>query len=168
MWLRNCYNTYFILYESGELTDRKLYKAGGLFFDDLNTVYIEYIYLSISRLTDPDRSSGRENLSVLNLNKQLIAVELMTEDIQKFSEPLQDFGNSISGVRNRLIAHNDRETHLKDLKLGETSRDAVVEFFDYLQLYCDEVGRATGVGPLDFRTQPGPGDVIDFIRSLPR
>jgi hypothetical protein len=35
-----------------------------------------------------------------------------------------------------------------------------------MQTYCDEVGRAVGEGPLDFRWSAGTGDAIDLLRVL--
>ena len=42
------------------------------------------------------------------------------------------------------------------------------EFFENLQSYFDVAGVAVGVGPLDFRSSPGPGDVLDLIHTLKR
>lgn len=42
------------------------------------------------------------------------------------------------------------------------------KFFENLQRYFDVAGNAVGVGPLDFRCSPGPGDVLDLIRTLKR
>ena len=55
-----------------------------------------------------------------------------------------------------------------DIALGAHGEEVIVEFFENLQAYFDAVGDAVGVGPLDFRNAPGPGDVIDLVRTLER
>ena len=48
------------------------------------------------------------------------------------------------------------------------TKEEAEAFFENLQNYNDAVGLSVGVGPLDFRTMAGEGDVLDLIRVLER
>ena len=72
----------------------------------------------------------------------------------------------VKDARNRLVSHADLESVIRGLPIGAHAQERVDAFFEDLQEYCDEVGREIGVGPLDFRTQAGKGDVVDLVRVL--
>lgn len=168
IWLRNCYNTYKSLFECGERTEKILREAAELFFDDLNCILIEYIFLQICKITDPAETSGRANLTVKYLNNALEDVHLFSEEIRECSEGVLRYREYIVGARNRLVSHLDLQAVLRREPIGEHAPHEVTAFFDNLQKYCDAVGRAVGSGPLDFRCAPGKGDVEDLINVLQR
>jgi hypothetical protein len=166
IWLRCCYNTYSVLYESGGETKEVLEASAKAFFADLNLLLIEYCLLQVCKITDPTDSQGRANLTVENLNDALRDAELMTDEISNFSNGLLRYRDLVKKVRNRLISHLDKETILAGVPLGEHNQEEVTAFFESLFGYVDAVGIAVGVGPLDFRTTAGPGDVLDLIQTL--
>jgi len=65
--LQSIHNTFTALFDAGDETSALLAKTAPTFFHDLNSVLIEYWILLVSRLTDPARSTGRENLTAQNL-----------------------------------------------------------------------------------------------------
>lgn len=168
VWLRTCYSTYEALYDSGNETLELLDKSAPLFFHDLNEILIEYCLLQISKLTDPAESQGRENLTVANINKQLQSQGLLSQEILNASAALDRYRKLIRDSRNRVISHNDKHTALANLPIGAHSESDVIAFFDNLYAYVDAVGNAVGIGPLDFRTNAGPGDAHDLLRLLRR
>ena len=50
--------------------------------------------------------------------------------------------------------------------IGAHAASEVSTFFNHLYTYVDEVGRGCGIGPLDFKTTSGPGDVLDLLRVM--
>ena len=168
VWLQTCYNTYRALYESGADTQGLLTRSASRFFHDLNTILIEYVLLQISKITDPPESQGRENLTVSNINRQLQAAGLLTQEITDASTAIMRYRELIKESRNRVISHQDKETILINLPVGAHSESDVANFFKNLYAYVDAVGNAVGVGPLDFKTTAGSGDVLDLLRLLRR
>ncbi len=166
IWLRCCYNTYSALYESGERTKEVLQASAPIFFRDLNEILIEYVLLQICKIMDPAEIAGRKNLTFEHVNTALQDNHLMTDEIARFSCGLSRYRKLVKDGRNRLIAHLDKESVLNGLPIGEHPEEEVTAFFESLQGYVDAVGNAVGVGPLDFRTTAGAGDVVDLIRTL--
>jgi hypothetical protein len=168
IWLRNCYNTYAALFESGKDTSQLLHQTAAHFFYDLNRILIEYIVLQACKITDPARFRGRDNLTVETLNNALEDAQLLTEEIREHSQGVVRYREFLTEARNRLISHLDTEAVLDGGTLGEHDKEEVSSFFDSLQAYCDAVGNVVEVGPLDFRCSPGKGDVLDLISALRR
>lgn len=168
VWLQTCFNTFAALYESGETTDQVLSRSAPLFFHDLNLILIEYCLLQVCRLTDPPSRLGRENLTVKHINDLLKAQNKLTSEISAASDGLAHYRSLIQDSRNWLISHADKRAVLAELPIGAHSKGEVEAFFANLYRYVDAVGHVADVGPLDFRTTAGAGDVIDLLRKLKR
>jgi len=166
IWLQTCFDTYTALYESGEDTENLMLATAPHFFHDLNLILIEYCFLQICKLTDPARSLKRDNLTVKHISELLEKEKKLTRKISQASDGIASYRDLIVDSRNKIISHADKDVMLKDGTLGEHQRDDVTQFFKCLYSYVDEVGNALGVGPLDFRSTYGSGDVFDLIRYL--
>ena len=166
VWLRCCYNTYAALYESGSEVREVLSASANIFFGDLNRILIEYCWLQMCKITDSATSSGRKNLTVEHINSLLESSSLMTDEISCHSEGLQQYRNLIEKGRHRLVAHLDKESVINGVPIGEHDQKDITAFFENLQGYVDAVGITVGVGPLDFRSPAGSGDVTDLINRL--
>ena len=166
IWLRCCYNTYLALYESGDCIKEVLQASAPVFFHELNKILIEYVLLQICKITDPAERGGHKNLTFEGVNTALEENGLMSKEIADFSSGLSRYRDLVKDSRNKLISHLDRESVLKGLPIGEHPEEEVTAFFESLQGYVDAVGNAVGVGPLDFQTTAGAGDVVDLIRTL--
>jgi hypothetical protein len=156
------------LYESDDRTTAILTKSAGIFFSDLNIILIEYCFLMICRITDPEESLSRKNLTISYINSELAHVSLLTPEISKISENILHYRETIKGARNKLISHLDVESITGNSCLGGHEEEKVKVFFENLNGYVDLVGNALDIGPLDFSALPGPGDVIDLIKTLNR
>ena len=88
--------------------------------------------------------------------------------VKTLDESIRDYGKRLQPVRNKIVGHSDLETYVTDPVLGAHPKEKLDEFFENLQSYFDVAGVAVGVGPLDFRSSPGPGDVLDLIHTLRR
>jgi hypothetical protein len=137
-----------------------------IFFGDLNRILQEYCYLQVCKITDPAKTMGRANLTVEAVNNALGAAGLMTPEIKQYATAMMRYRSFIKEPRNRLISHLDAKTVLKGAEIGGHDAHEVTIFFEAMQNYCDEVGRAVGEGPLDFRWSAGAGDTLDLLRVL--
>lgn len=168
IWLRQTVNTFNCLFDSGPETERLLRESAALFFGDLNTMMQEYAILLVCRLTGPAETFGKPNLSTQRFTGLMRQSGCLTPEVERLDACLTAYGERLKPARNKIIAHSDLEVHVDDIALDAHGEEAMVEFFDNLQAYFDAVGNAVGVGPLDFRYAPGPGDVIGLVRTLER
>lgn len=90
----------------------------------------------------------------------------MFDDISNISKSLLEYGQKLLPARHKRIAHFDRKHHISKTVLGETTEDELENFLINIQHYCDAVGRAIGLGPLDFTSSSCIGDVNDLLRIL--
>lgn len=72
----------------------------------------------------------------------------------------------IRPARDKRLAHFDRDHQVNGSVLGETKESELEQFLVNLQRYCDEVGIAIGIGPLDFGSGSCEGDVLDLLKYL--
>lgn len=166
MWLQNCFNTFNALYNSGQETQNLLKNTAILFFDDLHQIQQEYFFLLVRRITDPASSRKRENITINNINKKLEAANLMNKSIKKTSEQILTYRKLTENISNRISAHNDKKTILARKIVGAHTREALDNFMNNIRTYTDEVSKILNIDALDYRAQPGKGDVIDFITAL--
>lgn len=166
IWITNCYNLYRTLYEGGEATDAVLIRVAPAFFHDLNRIIVEHILLQICKITDPAESGSRQNLTVANLNKDLNALGLLTQDLIDRAGEFEGYRALIKLARNRLISHLDWQAVQDGNPLGEHEAAEVRRFFASLFRYTDLVGETCGAGPLDYSVSACPGDAIDLLRAL--
>ena len=166
--LRQTFNTFEDLFNSGPDTERALEEAAGSFFFELNTIMQEYVILLVCRLTGPARSAGKDNLSTQRFTRLMHDKGCLTPDIKAFDARLREYGEVLKPARDKLIAHSDVATHASATILGQHEKERAGQFLEDLQAYFDAAGIAVGVGPLDFRHTSGPADVIDLVKRLKR
>lgn len=141
----------------------------GLFFRDINSMIIEYIPLQVCKITDPPKTGGKDNLTVKYINQQLKLAgiaEKVLEEIAFYSTAMHSYREKILQGRKKVVSHSDKEVALSGEPVGAHEAEDVVLFFQNLFAYTDAVGNAIGVGPLDYNTIPGEGDVIGLIRNI--
>ena len=168
IWLRQAVNTFNYLFDSDPETEQILKESAGLFFADLNTMMHEYTILLICRLTGPAQSFGKANLSIQRFTALMKDAGCLTSEIECLDASLREYGYLLKPARDKVIAHSDLEVDFNSTTLSGHDEQEMVEFLENLQEYFDHVGNAIGVGPLDIRQMPGPGDVIDLVAKLKR
>ena len=174
--LRQTFNTFNCLFASSPEVDDILIKSAVLFFYDLNQILIEYIILLICRITDPPKTHHRANLTIPRMTRLVcesddldLNIEAETKSkIEELNGLIVGYRRLLDPARNRIVAHNDREAYVSQKTLGDHTEAEMMQFFDNLQEYFDEIGNAIGVGPLDFQNSAGRGDVQDLIMILRR
>lgn len=166
IWVRTVFDTATALYSSGPDTESLLRRTAPQFFGDLNSILVEYWVLVVCRITDPEKTGGRANLTVRNLVSELEALGLLTQAIQDEATGLQVYRDIINGSRNRVVSHADKETFLQPALLGAHGAVDIEAFLQHLQDFNDLVGETLGEGPLDFEGTSGPGDAYDLLKAL--
>ncbi len=168
MIIRRDFNTYNALFFSG--ADDLLIKTASTFFNDIAEIMLGNWLLQICKLMDPAETKRNgtvlENISIKLINLQLENEGLLCQEISSISDALLTYGEKIVPARHKRFAHFDRDHQIRRVVLGSTTEKELENFLENIQKYCDAVGRAIGIGPLDFTSSRCPGDVEDLLRIL--
>jgi transcriptional regulator with XRE-family HTH domain len=158
--LRSIWRHYQIIFEGTDLKRELLQSIAHTFFGDLNQLLIEHLILQICKITDPEESMGRKNLTVRFLlnNSDFSAAPDDLDKLKRLSDRMHNFRAKIAPARNRLIGHLDRESVLLGEPLGGADTSDWNQFWldlqDFLQIvhkrYVDPQGHfyLNGVGAL--------------------
>jgi hypothetical protein len=167
VWLKGIHHIYIELFERDDAQNLMTATASMLFWD-LNKVIIDYLLIGIARITDPPRTSGRENFTIANLLETIDWPPEVRAELVVLNQKLAAFRDRIAPARNKLIAHLDKASFLGDFGLGEFPEGQDREVMQALEEMCNVMRKAThgeifgsiGVG--------GPGDVLDLKKFLLR
>ena len=166
--IRRDFNTYNALFFSG--SDDLLIKTASTFFNDIAEILQRDWILQVCKLMDPAETKRKgnvlENISVDLINSQLKNKGIMNPEISSLSDAILSYGEKIIPARHKRLAHFDRDHQISGIVLGDTTEWELEEFIENIQNYCDAVGRAIGIGPLDFSSSSCPGDVDDLLKVL--
>ena len=163
--IRRNYNTYTNLFFQGN--DELLLKVAWRFFNDIAEIMCRDWILQVCKLMDPaEYKFKNQNISITLIDTQLRIHNLQSPEMVTVSDELCKYGSKLIPARNKRIAHFDREQHLIGLILGETTEEELLSFIKNIQHYCDLVGNAIGIGPLDFSGSGSSGDELDLITVL--
>ncbi|MBC8199954.1 MAG: hypothetical protein ISS67_01945 [Desulfobacterales bacterium] len=166
--IRRDYNTYNDLFFSG--VDKVLNKTAPVFFNDIAEIMHRDWMLQVCKLMDPSETKRKgkilENISIGLINSRLENEGLISDEISSTADALLKYGKKIVPARHKRLAHLDRDHQLSKAVLGATTEEELQNFLENIQKYCDTVGRAIGLGPLDFTSSSYAGDVHDLLRVL--
>jgi hypothetical protein len=133
--LRSFWRHYQIVFEGTDLQRELLQSIAPTFFGDLNQLLIEHLILQICKITDPEESLGRKNLTVKFLlnNSDFSATPGQLDKLKRLSDSMHNFRAKIVPARNRLIGHLDRESVLLGQSLGGAENSEWNQFWLDLQ-----------------------------------
>ena len=168
--LRRDYNTYIELFN--ESSREILSKTAPTFFTDIANILQRDWILQACKLSDPPESKRKDgihyNITVQLLNRALKRIDLLSSEISTTGGSIVEYGEKLKPARDKFIAHFDYAHQVQGAPLGETSEQELLKFIEDIQQYCDLVGLALGVGPLDFSGSGCSGDVLDLLKQLKR
>lgn len=136
------------------------------FFSDPFSILTDRIVLNISKITDPVKSCGRDNLSIRTLHSQCSQhLGYPRDEGDKLVERLETFRSSVEGWRNKSV-HFDlsvatRRTEIQDRLVPSI----VVEFYSILQEYLNLVYHSLFNQPFPIQTVSQFG-AADMVRAL--
>ena len=142
--LKALYNQYIFLYES----DRKsrsdlLNKTARDFFNNLQDILIERIFLDICKITDPATSGKNSNLnSNLTIKYILKEIEQDTKKnlgLDELSNEIHKFREHVVEARNKIIAHSDFETIKSNKTLGTFTKSENDKFWENLLKFVNKI-----------------------------
>ena len=167
VWTKIVYNEYRILYETSQKRLDLLSTIANHFFHDLQNILIEYILLSICKLTDPAHSRGHDNLTVkyvLELVDPETKKQLGLDDL---SNRIHGFRKYVQDARHKLIAHLDREATLSQGSLGAFPQGAIEQFWSDLQEFIDRIHNryCGGVFPIDAVNMYNAQDLVETLKK---
>lgn len=133
--LRSFWTHYQILFEGSDLKRELLQNTAHKFFSDLNHMLIEHMILQICKLTDPETTNGKRNLTISFLinNADFAAAPREMEKLKKIAARIDKFSERIRPARNKLISHLDLDAALGRKSLGGASIAAWRKFWLDLQ-----------------------------------
>jgi AbiU2 len=168
--LRAFWVHYQTIFEGTDLKRELLQGTAHKFFHDLNLMLIEHLILQICKLTDPEITMGKRNLSIQYLIKysDFSASPRDLAKLTKIAARIDKFRQRVLPARNKLISHLDLDTALGRRALGGASIAAWQKFWLDLQdfvtiIYRRYVDRRTpfylnGVGMIS--------DADQLVRAL--
>src|SRR5271166_2915909 len=126
---------YQTLFEGSDLKRELLQSAAHNFFHDLNLMLIEHLILQICKLTDPEITMGKRNLTVqfLTKNADFSASPEEFGKLTKIAVRMDIFRKRILSARNKFISHLDLDAALGRRSLGGASIAAWRKFWLDLQ-----------------------------------
>ncbi len=165
-WLVKVRDIFAQLFED-EQSQVLMEKTSRSFFVDLGRIMHCYLLLECAKITDPARTSGKENFTIDNLIESIEWPPDVREELTSWRDKIiKPFRNRILGARNEVLAHTDKETFSADRTLGEFPEGEDEVFLETLQRVCD-VTHKTCFGEVFGQICLGtPGDVIDFRGAL--
>jgi len=165
--LKILYNEYIYLYESNEQRLKLLGEVANNFFYDLQGILIEYLILSICKLTDPPHSRQGDNLTVKYLLKNIEPDVIQKLGLNTLSDKIHNFRDYIDRARNKIIAHLDKDTALNQKTLGAFPEYETGKFWDALQEFVNKVHDhyLNGILPLDAFNPSGANDLVEALKK---
>ena len=133
--LRAFWTHYQVLFEGSELQRELLHNTADKFFRDLNRLLIEHLILQICKLTDPETTTGKRNLTIAFLinNADFATNPRDVVKLKRIAARIEKFRKRILPARNQLISHLDLEAALGRKSLGGASVKSWLEFWLDLQ-----------------------------------
>ena len=128
-WVHAKWLEYRKLYAGSEKRIDLLNEVAGFFFRVVQDVFWEDVLLHIARLTDPQKSAGKSNLTIYRL-AELIPVPNVAEDVRQLVQVAAGKCAFAREWRNRHLAHRDLDLAMEDkhaTPLPGVNRQAVTE-----------------------------------------
>ena len=115
VWLHGRWTMYTQLYGTNEARIDALNKVAPTFFAILQGILVDEVQLTLSRLGDPSRSGGRENLALETLTNRIDQLDIphLAGELRRTLGKFRMACAAIVKRRNRRIAHSDLRTHLR-------------------------------------------------------
>ena len=132
--LRSVWRHYQIFFEESELRRTMLHRIAPTFFGDLNHILIEQLVLQVCKLTDPQATGGRKNLTIDYLvdNADFTTAPADHDKAKALRDRIVQFRATIAPARNKLISHLDRDSVMAGVPLGGAGDAQWLQFWEDL------------------------------------
>jgi hypothetical protein len=124
VFIRSVYRHLEILFvNSTENYKKRMLHIAQFFFEDLNNILVEYIILTVCKITDPaqdNRKNDNHTIDYLIKHYDCRADVATAERLDRLCARIKAFRKKLLPARNKLIAHSDRKTIMEGTPLGAT------------------------------------------------
>lgn len=134
-----------------------------VFFQDLNTVYANYLTLQMCKFLDPAVQYGNPNLTVFYIIENLFEDEQCQQELKEIIKGMINIHKELKISRHKRLAHNDLKEGCHDAYIGGYSAQQLIEYFDSLDNFVNEVNLRLLQAPFEYSPSCS-GDVYDFLR----
>ena len=168
--LRAIWTHYQTIFEGPELKREMLQNVAPMFLSDLNILIIEHLILQICKITDPEATGGKRNLTISFLVKNANCSSNPRElaKITRIAARIEKFRQRILPARNKFISHLDLDAALSRKSLGGASVAAWLGFWfdlqDFLTIMHARYVRATV--PFYLSDVGGMSDADQLVRAI--
>jgi len=168
-WLYIKWKEYIFLYGAEQSRIDLLNKVAPLFFRVVQDLLFEGILLHITRLTDPPKSAGRDNLTIQKI-PPLVSDQRLTEILQSKIEVALQRSVFCRDWRNRHIAHQDLQLVIEEginplqpanQKMVQEALDAITDVLNTVILHYNRSEIGFGV----MHNNGGGESLLDFIND---
>lgn len=108
-----------------------------IFFGDLSALLKEKLILQVCVITDPERTSGKENHTIkffIN-NADFSNDPSKLAKLRDLSDAIHVFRDKVKPARDKIISHRDRQTILDRKSLGAASEKEWEQFWENLDQF---------------------------------
>jgi transcriptional regulator with XRE-family HTH domain len=134
--------TDYDLYRSLVETDRRTFdlcrSIAPLFFEDLNRILIENLFLQFSKITDPAKTGKNANLTTNYILEEIPWPNDLRDKLRPINNRLMNFRKLIELARSKRIAHADLHSQIQHQPtMGQFIDGAEVKFLEDLQMFIN-------------------------------
>jgi hypothetical protein len=133
VFIRSVYLLGKLLFELSTNNDKdRMARTAGIFFGDLNKMFVEYVILQVCKITDPAQDARKnDNHTASFLLEHYNFDSNSAKRLHDLNARLLDFRQRVLPARHKLISHSDRTTILAGAPLG------VAPQREWDQFWCD-------------------------------
>lgn len=166
--LRSFWVHYQTLFEGSDLRRELLKTTAKTFFGDLNHMLIEHLILEVCKLTDPEGTGEKRNLTVefLANNTDFAASAKQHSKLTKLVARMHVFRGSILPARNKIISHFDLHAAQGQRSLGGAPTAAWRGFWDDLRDFIMIMHERHFGEPLDLYDVGELSDADQLVKAL--
>ena len=162
-WAYESWVTHKQLFDNNTRIEQTLSKAE-YFTQRLSIITQEYVLLQICKLHDPATMGNFSNISI----ECVLDSDEWGENranIEKLTKELTAFFENLKPARQKILAHNDKETGLRSSCLGEFEEGLDERYFTTLHELANEVSRKWLNRPFIYNDL-AKADVDEFLNLL--
>jgi len=164
-WAYETWVTHRFLFDENKTPENNIGKSPA-FTIRLAFVTQEYCLQQIAKLHDPAKQGNSLNLTI-DYMIQFGEWNNRRNEIENICAILLQLWDRLRPARNKALAHNDLETVMANVPLGNFPPGADNEYFEALQAFVNEVHEKWVGGPYPFNDL-AQADVEEFLALLER
>lgn len=166
VWTRSIRTHFAELFEGGERRHALLQETAAQFFNDLNLVLIDHLFLQQAKLLDPATSGKDKHNLTTNYLLTLNWTPKTRARLTAANGTLMLFRDKIRTARNQLVAHTDLKSRLGTLTLGTFLKADEHAFWEALQEFAGAAHEEALGGPFEIDATMQEGDALSLLRCL--